>query len=768
MTQANPLISLVLGVKNGLPMLRTAIDALRRQTYRRFELLVQDGGSTDGSLAYMHSIKDLPKLEIVSEPDTGIGQAYNRGLARCRGELIMLISCDEALDNDALQKGVDWFSNNPQAAVVCGAMRLANAEGRIVQVFIPPAFDFNKVLRNDVIPPICCTFFNRTRIGVDLYYDESLKTCPDYDLWIRLGDKFAPTDFVALPDPIVVARSDRASMSYRPESFEQFCKDKLFALNRYLDAYADSADCAALRRTASAGILTWAAENVLALEGVSESFLKWCAAAAKFDPSASRLLRLEKQTLAFAIEPSTGRFSLASDVQPDLPPGPTECANTLHGLEELHVLDNGQNATVERGDTVRVVTGRVPWTYTAEIPLRLSREMDRGRWYWARLNGRVLSGQIGVGILVENDIYNERLIGAEDGRTEVLIKISHPSARALMIRNGSFPVSSVFEVFGATVESFPRQEAPGSGLGTRALAPPQSSIVEKQFRMPTFSPAQAYWNHRTALAGARDRILALSRAVNHSSDLWPFQWAQLMSAVMDYEPDLVLELGRGKGNSTCAFNEASNLRRGRTRILSLCLSDNWERETVPRLRGIVPKTWFEPLRAVRADILDFNYEKALSGAKRVLIFWDAHGFEIAECVLGKILPLVSKLEHLVIMHDLSDTRYSSDEQLGYGGHGLWKGNNWSGPRLKLGIIDSAVEQSVAALDFATRNHLTLDSADHSFHTSLTPAQQAEMHIVLGDLFETQGHWFYFSLNERPEPYKFPSYTGPDARTKKGA
>lgn len=744
-------------------MLRTAIDALRRQTYRRFELLVQDGGSTDGSLAYLHSIEDLPRLEVVSEPDTGIGQAYNRGLARCRGDLVMLMSCDEALDEDALHKGVKWFANYPQAAAACGAMRLADAEGRVIQVFIPPAFDFNKVLHNETVPPACATVLNRSRIGGDLYYDESLKTCPDYDLWLRLGRRFTPGEIVMVPDPIVVARSDRASMSYRAESFDQFCQDKLFVLNRYLDSCPDSPDFSALRRTASAGILTWAAENVLALEGVSESFLKWCSAAAAFDPTAPRLLRLQKQTLAFTIEPCSGKFSVTTDRQPDLPPGPTERADVLLPLEELHVLQNTKNATVCRGETVRLVTGKESWTYTAEIPLRPGSEMDRGRWYWASVNVRVLSGQIGVGISVENDIYNERLIGAEDGRMEVLIKINHPSARALMIRNGSFPESSVVEVFCAAAESFPRPEMPENRLETRVLAPPQSSIVEKQLLMPIFNPAQAYWNQRVALSNARERILSLAQAVDQRSDLWPYQWAQLMAAAIDFAPDLILELGRGKGNSTCAFTEASNINEGRSRILSLCLSDSWERETLPRLRKIVPAAWFHPLQAQRADILEFDYRKSLSGAKRVLIFWDAHGFDIAECVLGEILPIVAPLEHLVIMHDLSDTRYSSDEQFEYGGHGLWKGNNWLGPRLKIGIIDSAVEQSIAALDFTTRNHLTLDSADHSFHTGLTSAQQTEMREVLGDLFETQAHWFYFSLNESPGPYKFPHFTRPPAQ-----
>ena len=280
--------------------------------------------------------------------------------------------------------------------------------------------------------------------------------------------------------------------------------------------------------------------------------------------------------------------------------------------------------------------------------------------------------------------------------------------------------------------------------------------------MFTFSPARAYWNQRITLASARARILALCEAVDQRCDLWPFQWAQLMAAALDFAPDLILELGRGKGNSTCGFLEASHLNEGQSRVVSLCLSDSWERETLPKLRHLVPENWFDPLQALRTDILDFDYERAISGSKRVLIFWDAHGFDIAECVLGRILPIVAPLQHLVIMHDLSDNRYSSEEELEYGENGLWKGNNWSGPRVKLGIIDSSVEQSIAALDFTTRNHITLDSADHSIRSDLRPAEHEEMRSVLGDLFDTQAHWFYFSLNERPGPYKFPRYTRPRA------
>jgi FkbM family methyltransferase len=287
----------------------------------------------------------------------------------------------------------------------------------------------------------------------------------------------------------------------------------------------------------------------------------------------------------------------------------------------------------------------------------------------------------------------------------------------------------------------------------------------KEGILQTFRPAVACWNQRHVIATLRDRILMLSRAVDRPTDLLPFQFAQLMSAAMDYHPDVIIELGRGRGNSTCAFTEASFQKQGSIRVISLCLSNDWEQQTVPRLRKVAPEKWFAPLSALRTDILEYDYRQALAGARRAILFWDAHGFEIAECVLGKILPVLAGMEHLVFMHDLSDTRYASKEHLDYGPHGLWKGNNWEGPRLKIGIVDSAVEQAVAALDFTTRNRLTLDSADHSLHEDLSAAQQSEMASLLGDLFDTQGHWFYFTLNERPGPYTFPQFRKPSKKSK---
>jgi hypothetical protein len=269
------------------------------------------------------------------------------------------------------------------------------------------------------------------------------------------------------------------------------------------------------------------------------------------------------------------------------------------------------------------------------------------------------------------------------------------------------------------------------------------------------TPAQAYWNQRDAFKAARPRLQALAKGVNSAGDLSTFQWAQLFSFAMEFAPNLIVELGRGYGNSTCVFAEAAN-RLPDCRVLSLCNTEFWDRDVQPRLKKVVPASWFAPLDARYGDILAFDFEKALLGRERVLVFWDAHGFAVAECVLGDILPRLAARPHVVAMHDLSDARYFPPGVDDYGADELWTGDGkgW----LRIGNIKSTVAQAIAITDFCTRNRLTLDSADHSFHSELSPEQLAELRATLGDEYcSVEGHWFWFSLNEKPGPYTFPRY-----------
>jgi len=308
-----------------------------------------------------------------------------------------------------------------------------------------------KVVHNEMAVPMAATFLSRKRIGSDLYYDESLKTCPDYDFWLRMGSKYDASQFVLVSEPILTARGDRTSMSFRSESFPQFTKDKLFVLDRYLRTLGDGQNVEALRATASAGILTWAAEQTFWLEGVSQAFLRWCREAARFEPHSVRLSELARRSEAFEISPS-GLFILKPPPQPDAPSGITQSIDQVLKLGETHAESWWTGANVELGTTVRITTVPGPWSYSALIPLASNHEWPLDLWCWVKLNLQVLSGEIGIGLFAADNIQNERTISPEHGRVDVFIRMNHPGATGVMVRNGLREGRALVEIFGATVE----------------------------------------------------------------------------------------------------------------------------------------------------------------------------------------------------------------------------------------------------------------------------------------------------------------------------
>ena len=119
---------------------------------------------------------------------------------------------------------------------------------------------------------------------------------------------------------------------------------------------------------------------------------------------------------------------------------------------------------------------------------------------------------------------------------------------------------------------------------------------------PAPSPADAYYNQRHAVAATSDRLRRLREAIKDPINLSAFQWAQWFAYVREYRPDLVLELGRGNGNSTAAVNEALH-QLGHGRLVSFCLTRTWHEKTVPLLRPFVEADWFDRIEARVGNLL---------------------------------------------------------------------------------------------------------------------------------------------------------------------
>jgi len=97
-----PLFSIVTIALNSENSIRRTIKSVISQTFHSFEYIIIDGGSTDGTLDILEEYKD--QIKVISEPDKGISDAFNKGIKYSRGRFICFLNSDDWFEADILNK----------------------------------------------------------------------------------------------------------------------------------------------------------------------------------------------------------------------------------------------------------------------------------------------------------------------------------------------------------------------------------------------------------------------------------------------------------------------------------------------------------------------------------------------------------------------------------------------------------------------------------------------------------------------------------------
>lgn len=124
--EAQPLVSCIIIFLNEEKYLAEAIESVIAQTYARWELLLVDDGSTDGSEAIARSYcrrfpKKIRYLTHKGRQNCGMSASRNLGLSSARGEYVAFLDGDDCWYPDKLQVQVALFKQHPRATMVCGA-----------------------------------------------------------------------------------------------------------------------------------------------------------------------------------------------------------------------------------------------------------------------------------------------------------------------------------------------------------------------------------------------------------------------------------------------------------------------------------------------------------------------------------------------------------------------------------------------------------------------------------------------------------------------
>ncbi|MDX1744212.1 MAG: glycosyltransferase family 2 protein, partial [Ruegeria sp.] len=183
-----PRISLVIPNLNCAKFIERTIRSVLDQNYPNLELILSDGGSTDGSLEIIEKYRS-DFANIISEPDSGQANALNKGFAYATGEIMGWINSDDILLPGSLSFVGSLFALNPKTEWLTGRVTIIDEEDQIQCIERPRPLTHNRFLAADYQWIQQESTFWRCSLWERAggYLNESLNFAVDGELWLRFS-----------------------------------------------------------------------------------------------------------------------------------------------------------------------------------------------------------------------------------------------------------------------------------------------------------------------------------------------------------------------------------------------------------------------------------------------------------------------------------------------------------------------------------------------------------------------------------------------------
>ena len=178
-------ISVIIPVFNRPKLVLRAIESVLNQTFKADEIIVIDDGSIDHTLEVL---RELKTIKLISQKNRGVSSARNIGIKKSLNHWVAFLDSDDMWSKEKLAVQVDFHKNNDEILISHTCEEWIR-NGKIVrqkkQHQKPEGFCFNENLNFCKIAPstVMIKKIVFDKVG---YFDESLKICEDYDLWLRV------------------------------------------------------------------------------------------------------------------------------------------------------------------------------------------------------------------------------------------------------------------------------------------------------------------------------------------------------------------------------------------------------------------------------------------------------------------------------------------------------------------------------------------------------------------------------------------------------
>jgi glycosyltransferase involved in cell wall biosynthesis len=203
-------VSIITVNLDGCRFLAESIDSVLGQVYQEIELLIVDGGSTDGSLATIEEAAGRDtRVRWISEPDRGIADAMNKGVSLATGDIVGFLHSDDRYPGpEVISRVAAAFVSRPEALWLTGGVSMINEAGAPFRTFAVRRYSYKWLIRSNIL--FHPSTFVRKEALRSCLFDANLRLAMDYDLWLRLG---AMGDPLLLDQPLSCFRVHQGSRS---------------------------------------------------------------------------------------------------------------------------------------------------------------------------------------------------------------------------------------------------------------------------------------------------------------------------------------------------------------------------------------------------------------------------------------------------------------------------------------------------------------------------------------------------------------------------
>ncbi|MDQ6812775.1 MAG: glycosyltransferase family 2 protein [Bacteroidota bacterium] len=222
--QISSAVSVILPVYNGGEYLLLSVQSVLEQTTDKFEFLILDDCSTDGSWSYISSIKD-PRVKIFrNDENSGLFFNINFLIKKSKSQLIKLWSQDDIMYKNCLQTVIEFHEKYPRIGFSYSGRDIINGKGEVIRrndddttpeivatnLHALIAFFTGSIAGN--IANVCLNFNALEKVGL---FKEDMKISADFDMWVRMAERY---DIGFIRDSLIQLRDHSGQLS-RNESF---------------------------------------------------------------------------------------------------------------------------------------------------------------------------------------------------------------------------------------------------------------------------------------------------------------------------------------------------------------------------------------------------------------------------------------------------------------------------------------------------------------------------------------------------------------------